>query len=73
MKSVFVDLVKNKETYTAFDGLNVWQTIYKDNCMIDKLDSIDMSRTCTEKTLLFQIVSGLHTSINLHVATNFID
>ena len=33
--AIMVDLSVNKETYTAFDGANVWGAIYKDNCMID--------------------------------------
>lgn len=40
---------------------------------MEKLEGIDTSNTCTEETLLYQLVSGLHTSINMHVNTNFID
>jgi ERO1-like protein alpha len=68
---VFVDLVKNKETYTAFDGMQVWSAIYQDNCML--VDGVNASTTCSDHTLLFQLVSGLHTSINMHVAMNYFD
>jgi hypothetical protein len=27
-EAIFVNLEKNKETYTAFDGFNIWKTIY---------------------------------------------
>ena len=32
-----------------------------------------MNDTCTEETLLFQLISGLHASINMHVSNHFID
>jgi hypothetical protein len=75
MESVYVDLVKNKESYTAFDGMQIWQAIYKDNCMVEpqRSDGVDVSKTCTDSTLLYQLVSGLHASINTHVAFNFVD
>jgi len=41
--------------------------------MIEKIKNINMNETCTEETLLYQLVSGMHTSINMHVASNFID
>jgi hypothetical protein len=65
--------VENKESYTAFEGNQVWAAIYRENCMFDKFKNIDVSKTCTDNTLLFQLVSGLHTSINMHVATNYVD
>jgi len=36
------------------------------------MQGIDATDTCTEETLLYQLVSGLHTSINMHVASNYI-
>jgi hypothetical protein len=53
--------------------MQVWQAIYKDNCMLDRFQDIDVQQTCSEQTLLFQLVSGLHTSINMHVSMNFVD
>lgn len=41
--------------------------------MLERLQNMDMSNTCTEETLLYQLISGLHTSINMHVAKNFYD
>ena len=29
--------------------------------------------TCNEETLLYQAVSGLHASINMHIASNYFD
>ena len=72
-KAIYVNLVKNKESYTAYDGKQIWDAIYKENCMIERIQGINTNDTCTEETLLFQLISGLHTSINMHVSTNYMD
>lgn len=41
--------------------------------MVERFKNVDVSTTCSDHTLLFQLVSGLHTSINMHVAMNFVD
>lgn len=33
----------------------------------------DLVNTCSEETLLFQLVSGLHSSINMHVAHEYVE
>lgn len=32
-----------------------------------------MSNTCSEETLLYQLISGFHGSVNMHVSKNFFD
>jgi hypothetical protein len=39
--------------------------------MIDRINTTDISNTCSEETLLYQLLSGLHASINMHVNTHF--
>lgn len=41
--------------------------------MLEKMEGINTNDTCTEETLLYQLVSGLHASINMHVSTNYMD
>lgn len=72
-QSIYVNLEKNKEAYTAFEGMQVWKAIYEENCMVERLQGVDITKNCSEETLLFHLISGLHTSINMHVATNFFD
>lgn len=69
--SIYVNLAKNRESYTAYEGMQVWKAIYQENCLIEKIKDVDFTNTCTEETLLYQLVSGLHTSINMHVASNY--
>ena len=43
--------------------------------MIDRCEKLphNYHEKCSEETLLFQMISGLHASINMHVAYNFFD
>ena len=41
-QAIYVDLEKNVETYTAYEGQEIWGAIYSENCMIDNLQKIDV-------------------------------
>jgi hypothetical protein len=34
---IYVKLAENRESYTAYNGSNVWQAIYEENCMLDRI------------------------------------
>jgi hypothetical protein len=53
--------------------MEIWKAIYQENCMIEKLQELDVSNTCSEETLLYQLISGMHASVNMHVSKNFFD
>eukprot|EP00349_Pseudokeronopsis_sp_Brazil_P010224 CAMPEP_0202976738 /NCGR_PEP_ID=MMETSP1396-20130829/80097_1 /ASSEMBLY_ACC=CAM_ASM_000872 /TAXON_ID= /ORGANISM="Pseudokeronopsis sp., Strain Brazil" /LENGTH=81 /DNA_ID=CAMNT_0049714591 /DNA_START=1 /DNA_END=243 /DNA_ORIENTATION=+ len=55
--------------------MSIWSVIYKENCLLNRIleKGIDKESVCSEETLLFQLISGLHSSINLHVAHKFFD
>ena len=36
-QAVYVNLDQNRESYTAYDGKQVWDAIYKENCLIDNI------------------------------------
>ena len=73
-ESMFVNLQDNKEVFTGYEGTPVWTAIYAENCAcsdeIPKLKG-EAEETCSENTLLYQMMSGLHTSISTHIAANF--
>ena len=66
---------ENRESYTAYNGSHVWQAIYEENCMLERVHNfgLNVKEQCREETLLYQAISGLHTSINMHVAANDYD
>lgn len=54
----------------------MWEAIYQENCdCSDGLQTIklDSEKECSEQTLLYKMVSGLHTSINSHISVGFED
>jgi hypothetical protein len=70
----------NIESFTAYEGKPIWRAIYEENCFLPSLennrvpvefDTRDKDLQCTESTLLYHLMSGLHTSINTHVSANF--
>ena len=34
-----IELAENRESYTAYNGSNVWNAIYEENCMLDRIQS----------------------------------
>lgn len=73
---IFVNLSENRESYTAFQGAPIWQAIYDENChIIESIEDLKPTQdeTCSEQTLLYKLMSGLHTSINTHVSDSFDD
>jgi ERO1-like protein alpha len=43
--------------------------------MLDRVNSkgLNAEEICSEETLLYHLISGLHTSVNMHVSSNYMD
>lgn len=63
--SVYVDLIKNVESFTGYQGQDIWNTIYHHNCF--------KGETCTEERLLRRAISGMHTSVSTHLSEYYQD
>lgn len=66
----YVNLLLNPERYTGYTGpsaLRIWDAIYKHNALID--EAKDGS---TEGRVLYRLISGLHASISVHIAADFL-
>lgn len=63
----YVNLLKNAEAFTGYQGQHIWKAIYNENCFGD-----NQSELCSEERLFYQIVSGLHTNINCHISYNYV-
>jgi hypothetical protein len=80
----FVDLTRNPERFTGYSGRSawkIWDTIYQEICFQaeapqDKsplpLNSETAADMCLEKRAFYKIVSGLHSSITVHLCTNYL-
>lgn len=72
--SRYIDLIVNPESYTGYSGESanrVWRAIYDENCFIRQLTLPFEDRTCYERRLFYEAISGLHSSINIHLCAEY--
>ncbi|CAA3016236.1 Endoplasmic reticulum oxidoreductin 1 [Olea europaea subsp. europaea] len=65
----YVNLQLNPERYTGYTGPSarrIWDAIYTENC--PKYPSGE----CQEKRILYKLISGLHSSISIHIAADYL-
>ncbi|XP_042856014.1 ero1-like protein isoform X3 [Penaeus japonicus] len=85
--SEYVDLLLNPERYTGYAGPSahrIWRSIYQENCfkpsraigLYTDFSSIGandfLKEMCLEKRTFYRAISGLHTSINIHLSANYL-
>nr|XP_040576557.1 ero1-like protein [Lepeophtheirus salmonis] len=83
----YVDLTLNPERFTGYDGEashRIWRAIYEENCF--RPTNVDFSKgfkeaflhsrvekdMCLEKRAFYRALSGLHTSITIHLCANYL-
>ncbi|KAI8924308.1 endoplasmic reticulum Oxidoreductin 1-domain-containing protein [Entophlyctis helioformis] len=84
----YVNLIKNPERYTGYSGesaARVWKAIYDENCFglskrfTDRspASALSLERNvddvCTEKRAFYKLISGLHSSISIHICDQWLD
>lgn len=65
-EDIYADLIVDKEQFTDYQGQNIWNAIYNENC-------VNFYRQCNNNTMMFQVISGMHTSVSSHLSEYFID
>lgn len=77
----YVDLLLNPERFTGYKGASpwrIWKAIYEENCFKPEpgygnyVTSSTVGDMCLEKRAFFRAVSGLHTSINVHLCADYL-
>ena len=61
----YVNLQLNPERWTGYNGSHVWSAIYEENCLKQSGSVDDM---CYEERVLYRLLSGMHASVNIHIA-----
>ena len=72
----FVNLLDNPERFTGYAGSSaakVWQSIYHENCFNFHKDGEFTESVCMEQQVFYRLVSGLHTSISMHICGEWLD
>jgi len=70
----YIDLLKNEEKYTGYQGKSaarIWGKIYEDLCFKSK-EGDNLSDLCLEEKTFFRIISGLHSSISVHLCSQYL-
>ncbi|KAA0201050.1 putative endoplasmic reticulum oxidoreductin-1 protein [Fasciolopsis buskii] len=77
---IYVDLLKNPERYTGYKGEasnRIWYMIYAENCFNEEgqgyasLGPNSDLWKCLEKRAFYRMLSGLHTSITVHLSYRY--
>lgn len=75
---VYVNLLDNPERFTGYGGnqsLDVWRAIYSENCFPNtnpmSMVPNNEPEKCVEKNLFYRLVSGMHASISVHLANEY--
>ncbi|XP_071730079.1 endoplasmic reticulum oxidoreductin-1-like isoform X2 [Rutidosis leptorrhynchoides] len=66
----YVNLQLNPERYTGYTGPSarrIWDAVYSENC-----PKYSSGESCQEKKVLYKLISGLHSSISVHIATDYL-
>ncbi|XAR72493.1 hypothetical protein NMG60_11019149 [Bertholletia excelsa] len=66
----YVNLQLNPERYTGYSGSSarrIWDAVYAYNC-----PKYPYGETCPEKKILYKLISGLHSSISIHIAADYL-
>ncbi|XP_057808303.1 endoplasmic reticulum oxidoreductin-1-like isoform X1 [Salvia miltiorrhiza] len=66
----YVNLQLNPERYTGYTGpsaTRIWDAIYSENC-----PKYPSGEICQEKKVLYKLISGLHSSISIHIAADYL-
>ncbi|CAN4104380.1 unnamed protein product [Withania somnifera] len=66
----YVNLLLNPERYTGYTGPSarrIWDAIYSENC-----PKYASGEICQEKKVLYKLISGLHSSISIHIAADYL-
>lgn len=85
---VYVDLTLNPERFTGYSGKDahrIWKTIYEENCFRPDTLPVSgrgtfsaaflqhtLSDLCLEKRAFYRAISGLHSSISIHLCANYL-
>ncbi|CAN0911508.1 Endoplasmic reticulum oxidoreductin-1 [Linum grandiflorum] len=66
----YVNLQLNPERYTGYTGPSarrIWDAVYSENC-----PKYPSEEQCQEERLLYKLISGLHSSISVHIAADYL-
>jgi Endoplasmic Reticulum Oxidoreductin 1 (ERO1) len=73
----YVNLLRNPEGYTGYQGQKIWKSVYEENCFTVPPQSAastadeNEQQQCHAERVFYRLLSGVHTSINTHIAMTY--
>ena len=65
---IFVDLQKNPERFSGYNGSIIWNELYAEN-----LAKLKFPTKGAHSEFLYRIISGVHVNINMHISKFYLD
>jgi ERO1-like protein alpha len=65
-QTMYVDLTKDKEAYTGYQGQKVWNSLYTVQCA-------EIAHQCGRNNPISKLLSGMHTSVSSHLTEYFVE
>lgn len=65
---IFVDLTKNPERYSGYNGSSIWHEIYEENIFKTQYPSKG-----AHEDLLYRIISGIQVNVNMHISKFYLE
>ena len=66
--SLYINLLENSEAFTMYNGSHICKAIYEENCF-----NLSEEPICTEQQILYNLVSGVHANVNMHISHFYSD
>ena len=67
-EGTYINLLKNPEGYTGYQGPHIWKAIFSENCFSDRFNLL-----CKEDKIFYRIFSGWLSNTNMQIGFNFHD
>merc|ERR1719163_1717315 len=71
-----MNLIKNPERNTGYNGTHIWEAMYNENCFevgkaLPRGRAGAAGNMCYEERVLYRLLSGWHASTTIAIAKNF--
>lgn len=78
MHNLFTSFFSLTKGYSGESAHRIWRAIYEENCFLrpqtrraQEKNPFALNDMCYEERVFYRAISGLHTSINIHLCANY--
>ena len=67
-EGVFVDLIKNPERFSGYNGSDIWHELYEEN-----IHKMNFTNPGPHADFLYRLLSGVQVNVNMHISRYYND